>query len=61
MRNVFELTRQEQRVVILIVALLVSVAFARHVWQGKSSPLTGTKSLPVATPSASNDKDNSGD
>jgi len=37
MRNIFELTKREQRIVILIVVVLVVFAFAKHFWQNKSS------------------------
>jgi hypothetical protein len=52
MRNIFELTKSEQRVVIVIVTLLVAIAFARHAWQTKSSP--ATTSPPEATASPRN-------
>ena len=39
MRNIFELTKPEQRVAILIVTLLVTIAFAKHAWQARSSPV----------------------
>jgi len=35
MRNIFELTKREQRIVILIVTVLVVIAFARHFWRTK--------------------------
>ena len=37
MRNIFELTKSEQRIVILIVTLLAAIALAKHAWQ-KTSP-----------------------
>lgn len=48
MRNIFELTKREQRVVIVIVTLLVVIAFARHAWQTKSHEPLKT-SVPKAT------------
>jgi len=36
MRNIFELTKLEQRIVIAIVTLLVAIALARHFWQKRS-------------------------
>lgn len=50
MRNIFELTKLEQRVVIVIVTLLVAIAFARHAWQTKSEHAVKT---PVAERTAS--------
>ncbi|HST29718.1 MAG TPA: hypothetical protein VLK27_02635 [Chthoniobacterales bacterium] len=51
MRNIFELTKREQRVVIVIVTLLVASAFAKHAWQTRSSPPVKTSSPePTATP-----------
>jgi len=60
MRNMFELTKREQRVVIVIVILLVSIAFAKHWFQTRSvrEPASTSPSRekssgspsPVATP-----------
>jgi len=52
MRNIFELTKSEQRIVITIATALVAIAFAKHFWQNKSS-LAPLKSLstPAALPS----------
>jgi len=52
MRNIFELTKLEQRVVIAIVTLLVVIAFARHVWQKKSEQASGkSTATSAASPS----------
>jgi predicted metal-binding membrane protein len=50
MRNIFELMKREQRIVIVIIVALVAFAFAKHLWQAKS------QSVPAAatsTPAAS--------
>jgi predicted metal-binding membrane protein len=52
MANIFELTKREQRVVILIVTMLVVIALAKHLWQSKSQAATTTSQpSPTATPS----------
>ena len=33
MKGIFELTRREQRIVILIVVVLVAIAFAKHLME----------------------------
>jgi predicted metal-binding membrane protein len=38
MKNIFDLTKREQRLVILIVVALVVVAFAKHWIEGTSNP-----------------------
>ena len=51
MRNIFELTKREQRIVIVIVALLVAIAFAKHFWQTKSQPVPArSKPTPEISP-----------
>jgi len=62
MRNIFELTKREQRIVILIVVVLVVFAFAKHFWQNKSS-LAPVKSAstPAASPSVHAPTDQSDD
>jgi hypothetical protein len=51
MRNIFDLTKREQRIVILIVAALVAFAFAKHFWQNRSrSAPTGSTSIPTPSP-----------
>jgi hypothetical protein len=39
MKNIFDLTKREQRLVIVIVVALVVVAFAKHSLERKSQPL----------------------
>jgi hypothetical protein len=60
MRNIFELTKREQRAVIVIVTLLVAIAFARHAWQNKSAPPVKT-SAPEATAPPPHENESSGD
>jgi hypothetical protein len=49
MRNIFELTKREQRIVIVIVTLLVAFAFAKHLWQNATRPAwTKLKPSPAA-------------
>ncbi|HJX97522.1 MAG TPA: hypothetical protein VJ281_01480 [Chthoniobacterales bacterium] len=50
MRNIFELTRAEQRVVIFIVVVLVAAAFAQHFLETRLRPAS-TKSKSTPTPS----------
>ena len=38
MKNIFDLTKREQRFVIIIVAALVAAAFAKHFLENKSQP-----------------------
>jgi len=38
MRNIFDLTKREQRIVILIIAALVAVEFAKHLLENESQP-----------------------
>src|SRR5438132_12768023 len=42
MKRILELTRREQRIVILIVAVLVVFACARHCMETRSNPRTST-------------------
>jgi hypothetical protein len=42
MRNIFELTKREQRIVIAIVAALVAFAFAKHLLQKHPDPVPST-------------------
>ena len=49
MWNIFELTKREQRIVILIVVALVVIAFGRHAWHNKS-PAPLNTSTPTVTP-----------
>jgi hypothetical protein len=49
MRNIFELTRAEQRVVIFIIVVLVAAAFTQHFLQTRSRPAP-TRSTSPPTP-----------
>jgi hypothetical protein len=52
MKRIFELTRREQRIVIMIVLLLVAAAFAKHFSENKSRSLPPTsRSPPTSSPS----------
>jgi hypothetical protein len=69
MRRIFELTKREQRIIILIVIALAVVAFAKHWFEIKSSPArrassaepTAAKSTPSPTvyPREENETDDS--
>jgi hypothetical protein len=48
MKNIFDLTKREQRIVIVIVAALVAVAFAKHLLENRLRPLPG-RSTPSPT------------
>jgi hypothetical protein len=62
MRNIFQLTKREQRVVIVIVTTLVAFAFAKHYWQNKPQPPPiKSISTPVASPSVHSPTDQSDD
>lgn len=51
MRNIFELSKREQRVVIVIVTALVAIAFAKHHWEKRSQPLLiKSSSTPASSP-----------
>ena len=39
MKNIFDLTKREQRLVIVIVVTLLAVTFAKHFWQNKAQPV----------------------
>jgi len=58
MRKIFELTKREQRIVILIVTVLVAVAFAKHFWQSAlpHAPMTGRQSPAPDSPDQLADK-----
>jgi cell division protein FtsL len=47
MKNIFDLTKREKRLVIVIVVALVAVAFAKHSLEKKS------QLLPTSTPASS--------
>jgi predicted metal-binding membrane protein len=58
MRNIFELTKREQRIVILMVVILVALAFAKHFWQTNSQPVPAASTLtPAASPSLQSPKE----
>jgi len=51
MRNILELTRSEQRVVIFIVVVLVAAAFTQHFLETRSRPAPAKSiSSPTASP-----------
>jgi len=50
MKGIFELTKPEQRAVILIIAALVAIAFARHWLETKSQPAPTSTSSPAVSP-----------
>jgi hypothetical protein len=51
MRNIFELTKGEQRVVIFVVVVLFATAFTQHFLQTKSQPpRIRSTSSPTASP-----------
>jgi hypothetical protein len=59
-RNIFDLTKAEQRLVIVIVAALVAFAFVKHFWQNKSLPPAATStSTPIASPTIHAEEDQS--
>jgi len=61
-RNIFDLTKAEQRLVIMIVAALVAFAFAKHFWQNKSLPPAATSiSTPRASPTIHTEEEQSND
>jgi hypothetical protein len=58
MRSIFELTKREQRIVIVIVVSLVVFASAKHFWQNKSSTLRAkATSTPTASPAMHSEPD----
>jgi hypothetical protein len=48
-KNIFDLTKREQRLVIVIVIALVAFAFAKHLSDRRAQPLRAT--TPASTPS----------
>jgi hypothetical protein len=50
MKRIFKLTKPEQRVVILIVAALVAITFARHWFETKLQPPPTLTSSPALSP-----------
>jgi hypothetical protein len=65
MRNIFQLTRAEQRVVIFLVVILVAAAFTQHFFETRLRPAptrstsTPTPSPIVHSPEEQNDADDS--
>jgi predicted metal-binding membrane protein len=52
MKNIFDLTKREQRVVVVIVVALVVVAFAKHLSDKRTQPLPPTVSSAEAAAEA---------
>ena len=51
MKNIFDLTKREQRFVIFIVVTLVAIAFGKHLFESRSRPLpTTSASMPTPSP-----------
>jgi len=59
MKNIFDLTKREQRLVIMIVAALVTAALAKHFWENqaptrassaKAATAAGSTSTPTPFP-----------
>jgi predicted metal-binding membrane protein len=62
MRNIFELTKREQRIVIVALVALVAFAFAKHVWETKFRPApTRSTSSPTPEPSVHAEEEQSDD
>jgi hypothetical protein len=50
-RNIFDLTKREQRLVIVIVTALVAFAFAKHLSDKRAQPLpANSTSTPASSP-----------
>jgi hypothetical protein len=61
-KDLFRLTRGEQRVVIFIVVIVVVAAFTQHLLQIKSKPLPlRSTSSPTATPTVRPEAEPEGD
>jgi hypothetical protein len=58
MRNIFKLTKREQRIVIAVVMALVVFAFAKHLLQKPPEPVP-TTTIPAASPTLPPSKDES--
>jgi len=59
-KNIFDLTKREQRLVIIIVAALVAVAFAKHLLENKSQPPhPRSTSTPAASPATQPEEERS--
>jgi hypothetical protein len=48
-KNIFDLTKREQRLVIVIIVALVAVAFAKHLVENRSRPIPATATSPAKT------------
>jgi hypothetical protein len=48
-KNIFDLTKREQRLVIVIVIAVVAMAFAKHFFEKRSHPLPATSTSPPAS------------
>jgi hypothetical protein len=59
--RVFELTKAEQRIVILIVVALVAFAFVKHLLETKSDPAPIRSTSPSPTSHAEEEKPEAGD
>jgi predicted metal-binding membrane protein len=58
MKNIFDLTKREQRIVIVIVAALVAVAFAKHLLENRSRPLPGGSTpTPTSAPTVHSEEE----
>ena len=54
MKNIFDLTKRAQRLVIMIVAALVTAALAKHFWENRAQlPLARASSAKAATAAGS--------
>ncbi len=54
MKNIFDLTKREQRLVIMIVAALVTAALAKHFWENRAQlPPARASSAKAATAAGS--------
>jgi hypothetical protein len=62
MRNIFELSKREQRVIVVIVTVLVATAFAKHYWEKREQPLPiKPTSTPASSPPVHREDDDSRD
>jgi hypothetical protein len=51
-KNIFDLTKREQRLVVAIIAALVAVAFAKHFFEQRSYPSPATASSAASATAA---------
>ena len=65
MRNIFELTKREQRLVVIIMIVLVTATITRHFWSSRAplpqTPSTSTqaKQPPIHPEEEQTDRDDS--